>query len=381
LVEQVAGSDAILWIDTLSVPIEPDTKRIAISKLRTVYTEASKVLVIDKDLMHVGSDENEQILQLLSSEWQRRLWTLQEGRLARHLHIQFKDGAVSISKLIAATPLWRIRELNTEISNVFIMINVKLDIRNRFSEKENIHSQFLALVEDLARRSVTVKSDEPICLATLLGLQLEDFDPYPTMVDIYRSLQSIPQDLMFRRQPRLQAPGLTWAPSTFLETAFLTFPSDKDSRSGRLSGEGLHVVRDSLLFNKDLKFRRNPSSAPEVYIVESSDGQTFALQSVDFVSPDGTSTRVEPSRLISKPAVIWMKTTSTGQFKTTSAAILVSRLYEKGGVTYCRFEMDFNGWRVGEAYEDSHKRYLASSGGIIENVLADFVAGKSLCVG
>jgi hypothetical protein len=382
LVMQVAGKEAILWIDTLSVPAERERKRIAIAKLRTVYAKARKVLVIDKDLMRVGSDENEQILQLLSSEWQRRLWTLQEGRLAHDLHIQFKDGAVSVSKLIAATPLSRIREFNAEIfNNIFMMMNMKMDIQNRFSEKENFHALFLALVEDLARRSVTVESDEPICLATLLRLQLEDFNADPTMLDIYRSVQSIPQDLMFRRQPRLQAPGLTWAPSTFLGATFFTFPSEKDSHPGRLSVDGLHVVKDCLLFSKDLNFRRNSSSAPEVYIVESSDGQTFALQSVDYVSEHGASTRFEPSRLISKPAVIWMKTTSTGQFKTTSAAVLVSRLHEKDDITYCQFEMDLNGWRVGEAYEDSHKRYLASSGGIIENVLADFVAEKSLCVG
>ena len=80
--KRLGGEDAVLWIDTLSVPIDPEAKRVAIFKLRRVYSEASKVLVIDKDLMQVGSDQTEQIMQFLSSEWQRRLWTLQEGRLA-----------------------------------------------------------------------------------------------------------------------------------------------------------------------------------------------------------------------------------------------------------------------------------------------------------
>ena len=63
LVQRLGGKDAILWID---VSIEEEAKRIAISKLRRVYSEASKVLVIDKDLMQVGSD---QTMQLLGSKW------------------------------------------------------------------------------------------------------------------------------------------------------------------------------------------------------------------------------------------------------------------------------------------------------------------------
>ncbi len=51
LVKQLGGEDVILWIDTLVVPATNlEAKRIAISKLRRVYSEASKVLVIDKKL-------------------------------------------------------------------------------------------------------------------------------------------------------------------------------------------------------------------------------------------------------------------------------------------------------------------------------------------
>jgi hypothetical protein len=44
------------------VLIEKDTKRIVISILRKIYTDASKVLVIDRDLMQVGLDQTERIL-------------------------------------------------------------------------------------------------------------------------------------------------------------------------------------------------------------------------------------------------------------------------------------------------------------------------------
>jgi hypothetical protein len=41
-------------------------------------------------------------MQLLCSERMKRLWTLQEGRLAANLFIQFRDEAFSINDLSAA---------------------------------------------------------------------------------------------------------------------------------------------------------------------------------------------------------------------------------------------------------------------------------------
>ena len=154
LVRQVAGEDAVLWVDSLSVPIDPETKRIAIAKLGNVYEEAYKVLVIDKDLMKVGSDRKEQILQLPCSEWQRRLWTLQEGRLARDLHIQFKDSAVPISDLMAIPPS-RFGKCGATLFDY--TLGVKLELQYRFSKRPKDRIFFLNLAENLALRSVPMR--------------------------------------------------------------------------------------------------------------------------------------------------------------------------------------------------------------------------------
>jgi len=376
-VRKVAGDDAILWIDTLSVPIEEDAKRIAISKLREVYTDASKVLVIDRDLMQVGSDQTERILQLFGSEWQRRLWTLQEGRLARDLLILFKDSAVPVSELMATAPVPQLKRTNSEIFDFFLLL--KGDLRIRFSGESKDPLRFQALVADLAPRSVTVKSDKPICLATLLGLELRDFHPYPTMVDIYRSFSKIPQDLMFLIQPRLQVPGLTWAPSTFLETEFFFFTHNDDSALGRLSNQGIHVVKDCLLFDEDLDFRRDPNSPSEIYIINTNEG-AFGIKSQDYHSPDDEALAlIEQSRLISKPAVVWGK--FARNFGRAPKGVLVSRLYENNGTTYCKFEMGLDGWRVEEGNKNFHQEMLRRSGRILGHVSASFVSEKSFCIG
>lgn len=87
--DHLYGQDTTLFIDTMCIPVcDSDLKRNAISRPGQVYSQASKVLVIDKELMLVGEDPVEQMVQLLTCEWHRRLWTLQEGRLARRLLIQ-----------------------------------------------------------------------------------------------------------------------------------------------------------------------------------------------------------------------------------------------------------------------------------------------------
>jgi hypothetical protein len=95
----------VLWIDTVSVPIQQQYKTVAIKKLRSVYQKASSVLLVDKCLMQVGKDHLERQIQLLCSEWGRRLWTLQEGRLASKLYVQFKDEAVAVDELWKKSPL------------------------------------------------------------------------------------------------------------------------------------------------------------------------------------------------------------------------------------------------------------------------------------
>lgn len=111
-------------------------------------------------------------------------------------------------------------------ANIFggLYLRTSIMTKMHFEKQENISERFLDFAVDLSHRSVTVASDEPICITTLLGLSLEDFSPFPTMADMYRSLLSIPQDLLFIPTPRLQTAGLRWAPCTFSEQGFQDLP-------------------------------------------------------------------------------------------------------------------------------------------------------------
>jgi hypothetical protein len=76
-----AKSASLLWLDTLCCPvIDGDAKQKAIERLRKVYKEANKVLVLDSSLFSISTEDlhtSEKIAKIYTSPWMRRLWTLQ----------------------------------------------------------------------------------------------------------------------------------------------------------------------------------------------------------------------------------------------------------------------------------------------------------------
>ncbi|KAK3683010.1 hypothetical protein B0T22DRAFT_387283 [Podospora appendiculata] len=197
----------VLWIDTLCVPVHSKPHRkMSISRLRDTYKRAAKVLVLDRGLARVsGTNVAEAVCHLLCSDWMSRLWTLQEGLLPElhNLFVQFQDGPVPASALVSDGEPKAMPDI------------VESKLRTYLSSRQD--TRLLALMRDLQRRRTTRQTDEPICIATLMNIDLGTFDGMPCMADIYRSLGRLPRNLIFAPGPRLTAPGFRWAPSTFLE--------------------------------------------------------------------------------------------------------------------------------------------------------------------
>ncbi|KAH7363438.1 hypothetical protein B0T11DRAFT_93717 [Plectosphaerella cucumerina] len=65
-----------------------------------IYTGAAQVLVLDRDLENLSLEENTAdflVASTVTSKWNTRCWTLQEGVLARECLFQFKDASITIS--------------------------------------------------------------------------------------------------------------------------------------------------------------------------------------------------------------------------------------------------------------------------------------------
>jgi hypothetical protein len=96
------------WIDTLCVPLERAGGKRALSQARAIFQNAANVIVLEPLLScYDPVNAQECLLRIKYSAWTSRLWTIQEGALARNLHFQFKTGPRSLDALLSefqATP-------------------------------------------------------------------------------------------------------------------------------------------------------------------------------------------------------------------------------------------------------------------------------------
>lgn len=91
-----ADGDPRIWIDSLLLPVEKGhEKRLALNQLSRYYQAATKVLVLDSDLLQASSfcSTEEKLTRVFFSTWMRRLWTLKEGVLSREI-LEFQSGTV-----------------------------------------------------------------------------------------------------------------------------------------------------------------------------------------------------------------------------------------------------------------------------------------------
>lgn len=208
-------SHSTFWIDTICVPPEgSDLKATAIAQLREVYTHASIVLILDGRLAQLPvSSLLEAKMHFLCCEWFSRLWTLQEGWLASDLRVQFANTAVSVDALLRTFGLASIYPGRMGLDD-----ELHKQLRPYFDRSAGAVN-LMSLQRAMHGRRVTVPADEPICIATLLGLDLASFERpgAPTMEEILAQVK-LPEGLLWGEGPRLGTPGFRWAPASLLST-------------------------------------------------------------------------------------------------------------------------------------------------------------------
>lgn len=222
-----------VWVDTLCCPVELEGKKLSLERIADVYRNSTHTLVLDLTLTSLPSrdvDPAELLLRILScSPWMRRLWTFQEGSLPKSLYFQFSDRAVSSQKLfeqlyVADTLDVRYKRLWwdswSEIST-FARFSSQKTRRDPYDNNRDI---LLKLQWALNSRSVSVPKDEPLCVATLLGLDLtrilSESDAQKRMAAVWemvaKMLNGIPPRAIFFVDNPLAVQGFRWAPRSLL---------------------------------------------------------------------------------------------------------------------------------------------------------------------
>jgi hypothetical protein len=251
------GPPIPFWIDTLCCPVGPkEAKKLAIPKMRYTYGEADQVLVLDRRLRRLNCLPKT-ILELSiiidSSVWTSRLWTWQEAVLAKRLRLQFADAAIDLEVLRGAEKddLNLTRGWVNYLDIIMIIFNVRGEQTSApgpyYNDLYKIHSA-------LQHRSMSVATDEPLCLGCLVGLDMDkilEAEPHERMVAFWSMFPGIPRVLLFWQNETLQQPGFRWAPKTFLgvESSVGSEAGEANVPTTTLTGRGLQTRCLGVIFS------------------------------------------------------------------------------------------------------------------------------------
>ncbi|OAA70034.1 HET domain protein [Akanthomyces lecanii RCEF 1005] len=202
----------LFWIDTLCCPVENTLKTIALERIADVYCNAAHVLVLDWSLAQFSANTHPAELLLRTfgaSRWMRRLWTLQEAALAQNLWVQYQDGVAPVAELLAT-----LRDVGWRED--IRLLRIFMDV-SRESLQRLLHF-----------RSVSVPSDEPLCIATLMRLKITPELTKSTDLDlrmkvVWQALSQAaggisPQILLYLDKG-IDVDGWRWAPQSFLSSS------------------------------------------------------------------------------------------------------------------------------------------------------------------
>ncbi|KAK5998589.1 hypothetical protein PT974_00970 [Cladobotryum mycophilum] len=229
-----------VWIDTLCIPVArhlASYRTKAIHLLGRTFTDTT-VLVLDRELEALDSRQTsvlEQSLRICCSGWMRRLWTLQEGMLSGELFIQLNHVAVRLTR-----PL-----------------QINLDDGPMFDQTSNgfLTIRYKHLISAMQYRLTSKMQDEPLILATLMGLDVGEILAAPDrMAQFHILMRKLPADLIFvdLHGKTLQHPPFQWAPSTLLESEIQDFAKYTEYPLAECDEDGLHVVYGGFIFTTDV---------------------------------------------------------------------------------------------------------------------------------
>ena len=269
--------DIYFWLDTLCVP--PDAakqdkaQKFAIERMRETYEDAEAVLVLDSWLLlsKIDSRPDEEILtQIFASHWNRRLWTFQEGALAKSLYFQFSDGHYNLDEGVKRLERNADMLLDHTLRPAIFARNWCLRRFFRDRQSHFLKTDISTLFATFRYRQTSVASDEAICLGTILGLSISKIlrtSPEERMQMFWSMIPNVPVDFLFYNGPTFDREGLRWAPLSLLRSTNNTggfeeayaptnMHLDKVIPSAIVTPRGLSVELAGLLFtSKNLSFQ------------------------------------------------------------------------------------------------------------------------------
>jgi hypothetical protein len=217
--------------------------------MRQSYEDADKVLVLDRYLLEQncsGMSVEEIAMRITCAPWNRRLWTLQEGMLARSLVFQFCDTFVDLNR-------WIRQNRATLKSLIFCQTWRNYASLRVFETEESKKMNIQQAKKALTFRLTSVNDDEPLCLGNLLGLDPDSVVRARSRAErmklIWRSIPKHFASTLFWSSPKLKDEGYRWAAASLMEEGCGRVQTcSEDARWD--AGLGLIVTLPGILFTR-----------------------------------------------------------------------------------------------------------------------------------
>jgi hypothetical protein len=274
MVTELSDEQTSFWIDTLCVPLSREERKISLVNMIDVYQTAVKVLVLDRETEMVEFNwgrGDEAMMHMASSRWWRRLWTMQEGAVAKILYFRFKNLAVSLKTFQNATQDYdengKAYDGGT-YRKILLSGGIPIELAassylplSKYWQCRHKHGQS-ALWAGVQGRTTSRAEDEAICFASLAGLpatakrKLLDIEPNKRYKMLLSDMEYarhflVPQTILFSNWPKFQEDGLRWAPTSLTRAACgersaeILFISDRERASNALP-PGLVIIAPSI---------------------------------------------------------------------------------------------------------------------------------------
>lgn len=227
-----------LWMDTVCVPAQKADKayrEMAIRNMANVYRKADRVLVVDSWIQGASRVDhiNKRSARIFMSNWQRRLWTLQERFFAKNLYFQYRDGRQHRDDLIVDLKIdvHFGRSHYHSIAAYGVQGVVNLPDFLGADDERSLFPRFDTLALHLSQRTTSRASDETVCFAAMLDLNTQPSQAIDSknmderMACFLRMVQTFRQHRIFDAGPRCHVNGFGWAPSSFLDQIKHTSPA------------------------------------------------------------------------------------------------------------------------------------------------------------
>lgn len=321
------------WIDTLCVPVAKPYRRLAISRVRETFGKASAVLVLDQELLKLGRNLQERVYRLLLSDWQQRLWTVQESLLAgKRLYIAYADEVVDLHQMVEDL------DFTNYVPYILFDYSVRESLLSRFLIRPlEAADRLLMIARNFHLRQTTKAEDEPGCLATLMGIDPLKLPDRSNVADVLALLHTFPQKIMFALGPRSKTKGMRWAVTTLLaREQAQVYTVVGNQPEAIVTPRGVRVFLHGIWLDDSFWFEPLCEKVGDFWNVVVSDANDRRIcvlgydQTMDDVAEQGRS------RPIEKPALIFEKGLEIDP--PWSLALLVSHAVVEDGVIYCSFE-------------------------------------------